>query len=125
MACTLLALVALLTPTFGVLFDEQFAGWSPYHGHMHSSATEQHTHPYNHAGRDRSDDEQSTVDSRVDTGTQVFTPFDMGSVDVLTLVPDTSEYLNSRNFISYSALTRGDIMVLTHMLEVLTPPPQT
>mgnify|MGYP007088520755 CR=1 FL=1 len=92
---------------------------------MHSAATEQHTHPYDHGGHDRSDNEQSTVDSRVDTSAQVFTPVDMGSVDLLALMLDTSGYLNARNFISYSALARDDIMVLTHILEVLTPPPQT
>jgi hypothetical protein len=48
-----LALVTLLAPTAGLLFDRELAGWAPGHGHAGAvTVLGAHSHPYDDAGAD-------------------------------------------------------------------------
>jgi hypothetical protein len=69
-AVGVVALVALLAPTAGLLFDRELAGWAPGHGHAGAATVlAAHPHPYDRAGS-----EADTAASQV-----TFTPSDDAS----------------------------------------------
>lgn len=77
LATLIVALVALVIPTLGVLANAEFAAWQSGHGHVGgAAAVAHHSHPY----EDRTN-ESGGVASDI-----VFTPSDDGSV-ALALIP--------------------------------------